>query len=104
MARKTIKNIILILTLTCDQASRLLSDAQDRSLNRPERWALSFHLLICRFCRKYKRQLKLLRDILTKIADQRTYDKQAPPLLDPETGQALRGRISKKIHESLDSM
>lgn len=56
MAHKTWKNLVRILTLTCDQAARLMSHAQDRPLERPERWALSFHLLICRLCRKYNRE------------------------------------------------
>jgi hypothetical protein len=104
MTRETLKNIIRILTLTCDQAAELLSRAQDEPLKRSERWALSFHLLICRLCRKYNRHLKLLRAILTKLADPHAYDPAAPILQDPEQSRALQDRLSKKIRENLDSM
>ena len=104
MNRQILKNVLLILTLTCDQAAELMSRAQDITLSRPERWALSFHLLICRLCRKYKRQLKLLRAIMNKISDHRTYEDKPPALLDPEQSKAFQNRLSKKIRKTLDSM
>jgi predicted anti-sigma-YlaC factor YlaD len=104
MDREILKNILRILTLTCDQAAQLMSHAQDIQLNRLERWALSVHLLICSFCRKYNRQLKLLRSVLSRMADSRTYDDVVPPLLDPEQSKAFQDRLSKKIQENLDSM
>jgi hypothetical protein len=104
MSRQILKNVILILTLTCDQAAELMSRAQEVTLSRPERWALSFHLLICRLCRKYKRHLKLLRAIMNKIADPGTYEDKTPPLLDPEQSKAFQNRLSEKIRKNLDSM
>jgi len=104
MVRKTFKNIVFILTLRCDQASRLISYSQESPLNKAESWALSFHLLICRMCRKYKKQLKFMRDILSRLAESRLYDIIVPSLLTEEQAETLRGRISKKIHEKLDSM
>jgi hypothetical protein len=104
MAHKTLKNLVRILTLTCDQAARLMSQAQDQPLERPERWALSLHLLICRWCRRYNRQLKLLRAVLTRIAGPRTDAAAVPPLLDPEQSRDLQDRLAKKIRDNLDSM
>lgn len=104
MIRQILKNVLLILTLTCDQASEFMSRAQEATLSRPERWALSFHLLVCRLCRKYHRQLKLLHDIMNKIADSRTYEDKTPTLLDPEQSKAFQNRLSKNIREILDSM
>ncbi|MFH1718571.1 MAG: hypothetical protein ABIF19_14550 [Planctomycetota bacterium] len=104
MARKTLKNIVLILTMRCDQASRLISHSQEAPLGGAERWALCLHLLICRMCRKYRRQLKLMRDILGRLTESRLYDTVASSLLDEEQARALRGRISKKIRENLDSL
>jgi hypothetical protein len=103
MVRKTLKNIVFILTLRCDQASRLISYSQEAPLNIAERWALSFHLLICKMCRKYKKQLKLMRDVLGRLTESRLYEIVASSLLTEEQSQALRSRISKKIREKLDS-
>ena len=95
---------MFIMTQRCDQASRLISNSQEAPLNKAERGALSFHLLICRVCRKYKKQLKFMRDILSRLSDSRLYDIMTPSLLPEEQSQALQARISKKIHEKLDSM
>jgi hypothetical protein len=104
MVRKTLKNIIFILTLRCDRASRLISISQEAPLNKVERCALFFHLLVCRMCRKYKKQLMLIRNILNRLADPRLYDIIAPSLMDEEQTREFGERISKKIREKLDSM
>jgi hypothetical protein len=104
MIRQILKNVLLILTLTCDQAAEFMSRAQETALSRPERWALSFHLLICRLCRKYNRQLKLMRSIMNKIADPHTYEDKPPSLMEPEQSKAFQNRLSKKIRKNLDSM
>lgn len=104
MNRQILKNILLILTLTCNQAAELMSRAQEITLSRPERWALSFHLLICRLCRKYNRQLKFFRAIMNKIADSRTYEDKPPALLDSEQSKAFQNRLSENIRKNLDSM
>ena len=53
---------------------------------------------------KYKKQLKLMRNILSRLAEPRLYEKAAPSPLTKEQVNELRGRISKKIREKLDSM
>jgi hypothetical protein len=55
--------------LSCKQASQLASQALDRPIPARERLALGFHLLICRFCRRFTRQLAQIRaaiDVLTR--------------------------------------
>lgn len=104
MDRKILKNIFRILTLTCDESSQLMSQKQETQLSRTERWALGLHLLICKSCRKYEKQLKKLRAILRKIAQPSIYDVEASSPLDAEQTRALQERISKRIQENLDSM
>jgi len=103
VVRETLGNIVLILTMRCDQASRLISNSQERQLNKAERCALSFHLLICRVCRKYKRQLAFMRNVLSRLKEPRLYFETGFSLIDEEQSGEMRGRISKKIREKLDS-
>jgi hypothetical protein len=63
-ATSMFRTIKYILTLSCDEASRLTSAAMDRPLSPVERIGLRLHRLGCRFCRRYRRQLNLLRDLL----------------------------------------
>ncbi|HMP06831.1 MAG TPA: zf-HC2 domain-containing protein [Lacipirellulaceae bacterium] len=58
-----------LLTLSCREASRLISESLDRQLSTRERWALRIHLAICSACRQFARQIKLLRDALTNAPD-----------------------------------
>lgn len=104
MIWKTLKNTVFILTLRCDQASRLISLSQETPLNRPEELALSLHLLSCRVCRKYKRQLKLMREVLGKLVEPRVYANMASALIDEAQSRALRARLGKKLRENLDSL
>ncbi len=61
MKRGFWKSIWYVLSLTCDESSRLLSDAMDRDLTRVERTALRMHNLTCKSCRRFIEQLEFLR-------------------------------------------
>jgi len=101
--KDTLDNIVFVLTMRCDQASRLISHSQERQLNKPERWALSLHLLICRVCRKYRKQLTFMRSLLSKLKEPELYFEYGSSYIDRKRSEDLRQRISKKIHERLDS-
>jgi predicted anti-sigma-YlaC factor YlaD len=49
-----------ILTLPCEEASRLMSDGLDRELSSVERIALRAHLISCRSCKRFRRQLRVI--------------------------------------------
>jgi Putative zinc-finger len=64
-----IRNITMLVNLSCDQASRLASESLDRELSRHERWALRLHTLVCRSCRRLVAQLKTLRALAAQMPD-----------------------------------
>ncbi len=74
-----LREIRMILGLSCEEASHLTSDALDRELSRGERWALRLHTLFCGGCRRLKQQLDLMRALLSK----------SPDSLDRLTGEQL---------------
>lgn len=81
---------------TCQDMSRLLSDAMDRALPWHMRLRMRLHLRICLLCRQYKQQLTLLRDILRKSDNQLTdADHANAPSLSPEA--------KARIQRALDS-
>ncbi len=49
------------LWLTCREATRLISDAQDRDLGALERVALRLHVAVCDACTRFAKQLAFLR-------------------------------------------
>lgn len=62
---------IKVLSPTCREAVRLQSDSLDRTLPFPERLGLRLHLLLCKWCRRYARQIRFLREAL-RCADEKT--------------------------------
>jgi hypothetical protein len=55
--------------LTCKGASELLSQGQDRRLGPGERLRLRLHLLICKGCSNFGRQLAILRTAIRRYRD-----------------------------------
>jgi len=47
--------------LTCKEATRMMSEGQDRPLAVGERLQLEIHLAMCRGCRAYRQQMEFLR-------------------------------------------
>lgn len=90
-------NIQMILSLSCREASTLLSKAQDTPLGWPERLAIRMHLLICKSCRRFSHQLSLLRETLRAFTS-RTQKGQSP---SPPLSREERDRILKKLVRAL---
>ena len=62
-----------LLTLKCREASILMSASMDDPLPAVDRWALRLHMMVCTACRRYRRQLRMMRRVLheaTKAAEQ----------------------------------
>lgn len=62
-----IQQVKTVLTLTCDQSSRLVSDSQERELHLHERVALRLHMASCKGCRRMRRHLSLMREIASRV-------------------------------------
>jgi len=52
--------------LSCKEASRVVSQAQERSLSAFERWKLRMHLTVCDQCARFERQIRFVREALRK--------------------------------------
>jgi len=85
------------MMLSCKDVTRLISDSMDRSLPLGKRIGVRLHLMICRFCVRYERQLQLIRDTVRRIAD--PPDPPAALPLDALSSEA-RERILRSISGS----
>ncbi len=91
MSLSTIKRI---LTLTCEQSTRLVSESLDRDLPRGERWAVRLHALCCRSCRRYRRQILFLREAVRRGAPE-------PDTSTPVAGASLTPGARERIKRAL---
>jgi hypothetical protein len=48
--------------IDCREATRLVLQGEDRSLNLRERLGLRLHLLVCKACPRFVRQVRLMRE------------------------------------------
>jgi len=67
--------------MNCQQATRLMSEAQERPLRLREKVALKLHLLICTGCKNFSTQIPWLSQLMKAHAQGQ--DQQA----SPPTGQ-----------------
>ncbi len=82
---------------SCQDMSRLLSDAMDRSLPWHTRLRMSWHLRVCLLCRRYQQQLTLLRHVFRKSATKLDEDDRVNvPGLSPEA----KARIQRALDSS----
>ena len=54
--------LLEIITPSCKNVTRMMSEAMDRPLSLRKRVAIYGHRLICVWCDRYYRQLHLMRD------------------------------------------
>lgn len=56
--------------LNCHEATRLLSESQERPLRVNERVGMRMHLMMCSGCRNFERQMAVLRTAMRALARQ----------------------------------
>lgn len=64
------------LRVTCREATRLVLEGEDRRLQRGERFMLRLHLLICKACPRFVRQVRFMR---SAMGHWRRYANDEPP-------------------------
>jgi hypothetical protein len=85
-----------VLHLRCREASRLASESLDRDLGAIDRLALRSHLLCCLACRRYRRQIGLLRVAMCRLAAHAEADDDLP---GPPLPDDVRDRIERALRE-----
>jgi hypothetical protein len=94
MAAWSLTDMKLLETLlpTCRQVSRLQSGVLDQPFSLPKRFGLRLHLLVCKWCRRYGKQIRFLRLAVQEHADE--VNEAAPRTLSPEARERLKRTLS----------
>ncbi|MHB1012706.1 MAG: anti-sigma factor family protein [Desulfobacteria bacterium] len=83
-----------ILMLSCKDVTQLISESMDHSLPIGKRIGMRLHLLMCKFCSRYERQLLLIREAAKYLVA--AEDKPGEP-----PGEALSEETKDRIRKSL---
>ncbi len=87
--------------LSCKKATRLISQNLDNALPVHSRMALRLHILMCRFCARFEKQMLFLRDIFKRYEKQ-TQAESALPSDSPHRSPEATERIKTALQESKD--
>ncbi len=90
------------MMLNCKEATKLLSDSLEQPLPLLGRAGLKMHLLMCRFCSRFEKQLLFMRQLIHLYEKQRQEDDHPSPdspCLTPEA----RERMKKALREDTNS-
>jgi hypothetical protein len=79
------------LSPTCRDASRLQSEALDTKLSLSKRFGLSLHLLICKWCRRYGKQVRFLREAAHEHPE--NLAEAVPQKLSAEARERIKQRL-----------
>lgn len=80
--------------LSCKDVTKLVSESMDRSLPLGKRIGVRFHLIICKWCARYKRQLLLIRETVMRLAS--TVEAHGVP-----AGESLSAEAKERIRNSM---
>jgi predicted AAA+ superfamily ATPase len=76
---------------SCRDASRLQSEALDKKLSLSKRFGLSLHLMICKWCRRYGKQIRFLRDAAHEHPE--NLSEAVPQKLSSEARERIKQRL-----------
>jgi Putative zinc-finger len=71
--------------MNCTEATVLMSQEQDRTLDGGERLNLRWHTVICSGCRNYRKQMAVLREASRRMAHGMVPGADLPPPEDSQT-------------------
>ena len=77
--------------LTCKEVTELASKQQDTPLPFKQRMQLKIHLMMCKFCNRYLKQLNFLKTAIQRI------DHHSPHPLPDESRNRIRATLEKEV-------
>ncbi len=87
---------LIRVTPTCQEMTRLLSDAMDRPLPWRTRVLMRLHFLICKWCERYKHQLRFLRQAVRRHPEQVSPEVTDAPALSSEAKDRLKRTLRER--------
>jgi hypothetical protein len=88
------REFLKLLFAPCSEIARRTSLSLDQKLPRSHRAAIRFHYLYCTACRRYRRQIKFMREVLRALAGGQLADEALGGLGLP---QPVRERIKRAL-------
>lgn len=88
-----VKKAMALVVPTCDETSHLISQALDESISPLQKMRIRMHLMFCKYCRNFIKQMSFIRTILRRQTEDPKYDK--PP--ETSLSDQARNRIETQL-------
>jgi hypothetical protein len=86
--------LIWKITPSCAEMTKLASQSQDRRLTIPQRISIRLHFLICAWCKRYFKQMTVIRSAARDCGD------HVPPDPDTSLSPEAKERITRALHDN----
>jgi hypothetical protein len=83
----------------CKEVTRMVSESLDRKLPLHQRMGIRIHLLMCKFCSRYRKQLLILRESMRLYA-RYSYDTESSLTLPPEARERIKRSFINSLNKS----
>jgi hypothetical protein len=82
----------------CKKVTQLLSESLDRNLPLYQRMGMRIHLMMCKFCSRYKEQLLFLRKT-ARLYSESSEDSDLSIQLSSEVGQRIKESMARFLEK-----
>lgn len=86
--------------LSCKEASYLASKKLDKKLTWREQLNFSFHVMVCKFCRRYAEEIKALHNMMQKAAEKNLSILPESVKLSQQSRDKIKQVLVKALHQS----
>lgn len=83
------------MMISCDKATYLISKGEEKKLSCKERYQLNVHLMGCKFCRRYKKEIQYIDQALDKIKDKSKITRKLSPVEKNNIQESLNREMKK---------
>jgi predicted anti-sigma-YlaC factor YlaD len=84
--------------LSCKEAAQFISRSLDRRLNLSQKLRLFRHLLVCAVCRRYRRQVGLLRRFCEYLEQDEAEGVHSDSALSSEARERMKSELRRGVH------
>ena len=88
-------NLMDRMMISCEKATFLISKSEEEKLSCKEKYQLRVHLMGCKFCRRYKKEIQYLSNALDKFKDPTILTNK----LSPGKKKGIQENIKKEINK-----
>ncbi len=84
--------------LNCKETSQLVSQSLDKNLDFSTRLKVNFHLIMCKFCRRFNTQIQAIERIFKNVTTEEIIDFEASDMQMPEDAKIQIKAALKKSY------